>query len=218
MAGWGLLSALALLATPFLPWIVVEPGAAARVGQAMIERARAERQRAGSDAFERLGQRLVERGSLTGLDVVQWSRGARERLASSDPLTAQPSSSEGAVRRQWTLLVVLLAGLTAGALVVVCYLAAHALARWRSSTLILAGLVGLAALGAAAALTWVERSGEGVVTAGSARWALTAGALGLLSAVLGSLTWHNVARVVGGLLLTALSLAGLAWAYLEGWA
>lgn len=212
----GFLSALALSVSPFLPWVLVERAQAERVGAAVAEQARAEPAEPGSDAFLELGERVAERGELTGLDLAQWSRAARARQAERIAATGAEGGTASRIRRGFLLLSGTVLGVAAAGAVVAGYLLAHRFARWRAPTLVLAGLAGLTAVTLAAALAWVARSVQPALSTGSGRTALVAGGVGLLATVLGSLTWENLLRVLGGLLLAALALGGLLVALVVG--
>jgi hypothetical protein len=209
VAGLGLAAALTLVASPFLDWLEVAPFKAARLGGAFQEQVKAEGPGTRATAWAQIGARLVEREALTGLDLVAWSRAARERIAVRDAQAGDPDA-HAEVARGWTALAVAILGSAGAALVLTTYLAFHRLARYRIPMRILAGVAGLVALVLAAGLDWLCRPILDSVRCGPGQMALLLGGAGLLGSVVASLTLRSVLGVLVGIAVTAGALGALA--------
>ena len=212
VAALGLAASLALVASPFLDWLVIEPAQAERLGSAIRREAEAEGPGGRAAAWEQIGARLVERHALTGLDFVSWSRAARERIAQRDE-EAAVKGAHGSVSRFWSALATTILGVGGAALLLVGYLAFHRLARYRIPLRILSGVAGGVALLLAAALDWFCGAMVGAVTCGNGQTALLVGGAGLLGAVVASFTLRSVLGVLTGIAVTLGAIAALLWAW-----
>lgn len=210
-----LLAALLLAATPFLGWIGVTEGASQRVGTAVKEAARGARSVPGTELLDDLADRLEQRHELTGLDLLQWSRGARARLRAQAPGDVLGPSTERIVR-SWRLADVLVLGLSLLGALLALYLGAHALGRWRPSMRVLAAVGGTVALLTAGGLEGLVSLAPATLSRGPGHAALLGSGLALLGATAGSLSARTALRVLLGTLLVLLGLAGVAWAWLAG--
>lgn len=206
----GLLAALLVAATPFAAWLRVSPAAAERVGAAVAAAATEARGVPGSDLLGDLAARLAAEAELTGLDLVQWARGARARLAAD-----APSVRTERLVRSWGLAAGLVLGTALAGAVLALYLGAHALGRWRAPLQVLGLCTGVLAAGVAGLLETLAALAPGTLQPGPGQRLLLVGGLGLLGAVAGALAARSALRVLGGALLVLLSLVGLAWAWIE---
>jgi hypothetical protein len=212
VAALGLAAALLLGTAPFLDWLDIDPAQAKRLGEALRAKAQAEGPEGRAAAWEEIGGRLAERRALTGLDLVTWSRAARERIALRSE-TAADKDVHAEVARGWSALAATILGGGAAALLLVGYLAFHRLARYRIPMRILAGLVGGVALVLAAGLDWFCGAMEGAVRCGDGQLALLLGGAGLLGSVVASLTLRSVLGVLTGIAVTLGALTALVWAW-----
>ena len=211
VGGLALFAALAVFVSPFLDWLVLAPEQAERHGEALQAAARAEAPGPRSDSWAELGARLAGRHAITGLDLVAWSRAARERIQSTSADAADRTSTSAVLVRGWWSLSLLLLGMAGGALLLAVYLLMHRLVRFRSPLLVLSATVGAVALTFAGGVDWLCRPVAQAVRPGLGHAALLGGGIGLLASMIAGLRAHTVLRVLGGTVVTLLGLAGLVW-------
>lgn len=212
----GALGALLLVAAPLLPWLTIEPSEAERFGRALAEAAAQEPAGAGTEGFAALGRRLAERHELTGLDLVEWSRGARARLEAERSASAATPEARARLVRGWTVVAVVILSLGGLSLLLAVYLLWHRLARFRPPVQVLAGALAGPALALAVGLTWVLRSFGETASVGSGQTALLAGGAALLVALVGTVRVIHLLGVLLATALTLLALGALTWAYVAG--
>ena len=209
-------AALALAVSPALVWFRVRPDEAARVGKA-LEQARLT---SGSGAegrhWEALAARLSESGGLTGIDLVEWSRQARQQLQSGGDAGGgeEPTAAAGRVSRAWALLGWAILGGAGLALLLMAYLVAHGLRRWRSPMLILGGVAGLVALAEALASNWLRSPVQDIVSAGAGYTLQLVGGGGLLVGCAVRVPAGAFVRVTLGVVLCSAALGVLGWAWI----
>lgn len=202
-------------AAPFLPWVRIEAGEAERFGRELAVAARAEAQGGATPGLADLGDRLAERHVLTGMDLVQWSRQARERLADVNRTGAAASPRERErLARFWLMVPVLVLGLAATGAVLAATLLAHLLKRYRTPLQVLTGVVSVLAGALAGGWAWLLRPLSNVATLEGGHGALLWGGALTLAAVVGALRWASVAMMLFTLLVTLLALAALGWVWL----
>jgi hypothetical protein len=154
---------------------------------------------------------LVDRGALTGLDVLGWTRTSRAWSKESGHAPAGGRTSDRAI----LVLGILIGTLPAGGAVLGLYFMTHRLRRATSPVLILAMLVGAVAI----LLPALYRIGEGVFgeetdAAGGLTLLTAAGAALFLAGAFG-VKAENWGRVYLGALVTGGALAFLAYAYVR---
>lgn len=209
----GCLSALLLLAAPFLPWVRVQPAEAEAFGRAVVQAAADEGPGAGNEGFAQLGARLAREHQLTGLDLVQWSREARARLADPRSEAAGTARERELRSRAWDLLAGLVLGMAAGALLLACYLLWHRFARFRPPLQVLGGLLSMAGLGCAMGVIFAWRLFDDLLQPGPGHALLLLGGVGLLVSLIGTVRVLHLPFVFLGLLVSAAALALLGWVY-----
>lgn len=209
----GCVSALLLLAAPFLPWVRVEPAEAEAFGRAVVQAAADEGPGAGNEGFAQLGGRLAREHQLTGLDLVQWSREARARLADARSEAAGTARERALRSRAWDLLAGLVLGMGAGALLLACYLLWHRFARWRPPLQVLGGLLSMAGLGCAMGVIFAWRLFDTLLKPGPGHALLMVGGVGMLAALVGTVRVLHLPLVFLGLLVSAAALGFLGWVY-----
>jgi hypothetical protein len=212
----GALAALVLVVAPFLPWVAVEKGEAERLGRALVDAARADAGSPGALGFRELGHKLERDHVLTGLDLVQWSREARSRLADPRSEAAADERTRARITRGWNVVPWVVLGHAGLALLLACYILWHRFARFRPSLQVLAGTVAGMALLLAGSLSWLWRPLEGLVSPGPGHLALLVGGAGLLVALVGTVRVIHLLGVLLATLLTLVALIALGWAYLGG--
>jgi hypothetical protein len=210
----GCLSALLLVAAPFLPWVRVRDVEATAFGKAVAEAAAEEGPGAGNEGLAQLGQRLASAHELTGLDLVQWSREARARLADARSEAAASTRERDLRARAWALLTGLVLGMGAGALLLACYLVWHRFARFRPPLQVLAGLLSMAGLGCAMGVIFAWRLFEGLLQPGPGHLLLLLGGVGLLVSLIATVRVLHLPLVFLSLLVCAAAIALLGWVYL----
>lgn len=210
----GCVAALLVVAAPFLPWVRVRAADAQAFGRAVVEAVAEEGPGAGNEGFRQLGERLAGAHELTGLDLVQWARQARARLSDARSEAAGSPRERELRARTWTLVVALVLGMGASALLLACYLLWHRFARFRPPLQVLAGLVSMAALGCAMGGIFAWRLFDDLLQPGPGHLLLVLGGLGLLVALIGTVRVLHLPLVFLGLLASAAALALLGWVYM----
>jgi hypothetical protein len=214
----GILAAATLVASYFLPWVVIPPPQAARIEAAYakpVEDLRAARPDL-ADGYRMLLEE-VRKGRLTGLDVYLFARTSRELnlfLEGVDPRDATDAGS-WMVQRSFVLAVVVFAVLPIGSVLAVVLLLLGRFRRVGGPTLVLlivAGVIGTA-LTTAWMRFWPAFFGAASVGLGM-KVALGASVAQTLVGLLGvtTKTWW---RVYVGSLFALGVLGALAWVYLE---
>lgn len=210
-AGWA--CALLLVAAPFLPWVRVRASEAETFGAAVARAAAEEGPGGGNEGFRELGQRLAAEHELTGLDLVQWSREARARLAHERSEGAGTPREREVRSRAWSLLGGLVLGMMGAALLLACYLAWHRFARLRPPMQVVAGLLSIVGVGFALGVTFASRLFPELVAPALGHALLVAGGGGLLLVLVVTVRVRHLLFVFTSLLLSVAALALLGWVY-----
>jgi hypothetical protein len=201
----GTLAASAVVVAFFLPWVRVAPDVATRF-EARMRADLADpvgRPSERAEDWRRLAASVAREGTTAGVDVFYWAR------------TARADSETPVAARGLLVLAIVLGGVPLAGLLLAGYFVAHRFRRARSPALVLAMLVGGAAVAIASAYGILRGALEQETDPGPGLTVLlVAGAALALGGAFG-VRARNWWRVLGGAAVSGAALAGLAYAYVR---
>lgn len=189
----GLAGSALVLVAYFLPWARVDPGVAADFRERVASSPIAPSLEVRED-WERLAAEVERTDRVTGLDVFYWARTA---LATADSGRLPGDAGTRIAARGIHVATIWLAAVPALAVLLLLYFLLHHCRKARSPALILATLVGAAAVTITAVYAIVQPTLQGVATEPGMTLLLVGGALLFLAGTFG-VRLGNWWRVLGG--------------------